>query len=131
MARSLNILIVDDNRIMRAMVARSVAMCGLKVGDVHQACDGDQALEALRTLNVDVVLSDVNMPVMDGITMVEHMTADALLARVPVVIVSSERSESRMRRLGELGVRSYLQKPFTPEQLGAALRSALSIEVES
>jgi len=125
MGRSLNVLIVDDSRIMRRMVGRALALTGVDLCDVHEASDGRQALAVLRASAIDLVLADVNMPVMTGFEMVEHMAADSALSKVPVVVVSTERSEPRMQRMRELGVRAYVHKPFTPEQFRAAITDAL------
>ena len=125
MKESLSVLIVDDSRIMRRMVARSLALSGVTLRDVHEASDGQQALALLRVTRVDVIFADVNMPIMGGIEMVEKMVSDDTLAAPPVVMVSTERSESRIARLRHLGVRAYIHKPFTPEQFRAALHVVL------
>jgi two-component system, chemotaxis family, chemotaxis protein CheY len=125
MEESLSVLIVDDSRIMRRMVARSLALSGVTLRDIHEASDGRQALALLRVTRVDVIFADVNMPIMGGIEMVERMVADPTLARPPVVMVSTERSEPRIARLRQLGVRAYIHKPFTPEQFRAALNEVL------
>jgi two-component system chemotaxis response regulator CheY len=121
MQDNLNVLIVDDSVMTRRMVARSLALCGFGIGEMHEAGDGQQALAVLRASPVDVVFADVNMPIMNGVEMVEHMVKDSALMRVPVVIVSTERSAPRMLRLRELGVRAYLHKPFTPEEFNSML----------
>ena len=128
---SLSVLIVDDSRIMRRMVARSLALTGVTLRDVHEASDGQQALALLHTHWVDVIFADVNMPVMGGIEMVERMMADPMLIPPPVVMVSTERSEPRIARLRQLGVRAYINKPFTPEQFRAALDEVLGVRKAS
>jgi CheY-like chemotaxis protein len=75
----LEVLVVDDNRIMRDMVVRSVAMSGLPIAQVRQAADGRQALDALRSVWTDLVLLDLNMPVMDGETFLRELRADTAL----------------------------------------------------
>lgn len=123
MRENLSVLIVDDSRIMRRMVARSIALSGVSVGEVHEAGDGQEALALLRATTVDIVFADVNMPVMGGIEMVERLMADPQLIAPPVVMVSTERSAVRIARLRALGVRAYINKPFTPEQFAVVLRA--------
>jgi two-component system chemotaxis response regulator CheY len=110
-------LVVDDAAPIRRMVARSIGMAGLPVGAVHEAANGREALEVLGRTWIDIVFSDVNMPEMDGLQLVSRMSTDPLLAGVPVVIVSTERSEERIAALRRLGIRAYLPKPFRPEDI--------------
>ncbi len=114
----LDVLIVDDNRIMRDMVARTVAMSGLDVGQVRQAGDGAEALQALRSGWTDLVLLDLNMPVMDGETFLREVRIDTALRDTLVVVVSTESSGARIERLRVLGA-GFVHKPFTPETLVA------------
>lgn len=125
MDESLSVLIVDDSRIMRRMVARSLALSGVTLRDVHEASDGQQALSLMRGTRIDVVFADINMPIMNGVEMVEKMAADRTFAAPPVIIVSSERNDKRIARLKELGVHAYINKPFMPEQFVVALRAVL------
>lgn len=124
---SLNVLVVDDSPVMRKMVRRSLGMCGLPIGDIHEAGNGLEALSVLGRQWVDVVIADINMPEMGGVEMVERMAKDGLLSRLPVVMVSSDRSEERVLRLKELGVRAYLGKPFKPEMFRAVVEELLPV----
>jgi two-component system chemotaxis response regulator CheY len=124
---SLNVLVVDDSPVMRRMVRRSLGMSGLPVGEIFEAGNGIEALATLGDRWVDVVIADINMPEMSGVEMVERMAADGLIGRVPIVMVSSDRSEERMERLKELGVHAYLTKPFRPEAFRAVVEDLLPI----
>lgn len=124
---SLNVLIVDDSPVMRKMVRRSLGMCGLPIGEIHEAGNGREALALLARQWVDVVIADINMPEMGGVEMVEHMAKDGLLARLPVVMVSSDRSEERVEHLKALGVRAYLSKPFKPEMFREVVEELLPV----
>lgn len=117
----LEVLVVDDNRIMRDMVARSVAMSGLPIAQVRQAADGRQALDALRTAWTDLVLLDLNMPVMDGETFLRELRSDTALRDTLVVVVSTESSGARIERLRALAA-GFVHKPFTPEALVAEVQ---------
>jgi two-component system, chemotaxis family, chemotaxis protein CheY len=112
----LEVLVVDDNRIMRDMVARSVQMSGLPIAHVRQAADGKAALEALRSAWTDLVLLDLNMPVMDGETFLRELRQDTAIRDTLVVVVSTEGSGARIDRLRALGA-GFVHKPFTPEAL--------------
>jgi two-component system chemotaxis response regulator CheY len=127
-----NILIVDDSVTARSFIAKAITVSGVDIGAIHEARNGREALDILHAQWIDMVLADINMPVMSGIEMVRRMNADGLMKTVPVVIVSTERSETRIAELMAAGVREYLNKPFTPEKfkqvveriLGAAAAEA-------
>ncbi|ACV67955.1 response regulator [Desulfohalobium retbaense] len=110
------VLVVDDSMIIRSMVAKTLRMSGLKLGTILFATNGQEGLDQLRNNQVDIVFADINMPVMDGVEMVNAMAEEGFLERVPVVIVSTERSTTRIEALKAKGVNAYLQKPFMPEQ---------------
>ena len=89
------------------------------------AVNGEKALEILRKEPIDVLVTDINMPVMDGVQMVEEMDRRGLVRDIPVVIVSTDRSEVRMQQLKQHGVKEYLNKPFTPESIRDILAACL------
>jgi len=124
----LSILIVDDSAVMRRMVVKALALGGLQVDKVFEAEGGHQALDVLDAQWIDLVLCDINMPIMNGVELVEKMASEPLTAKVPVIMVTTERSEIRISRLKELGVSAYLNKPFRPEALAKAVREALGLE---
>jgi two-component system, chemotaxis family, chemotaxis protein CheY len=111
-----NLLIVDDSAVMRAMVTRVARMSGVPVGEIFEASNGEEGLRAVREQWVDLVLLDVNMPVMNGEEMLRRLRAEPETAALPVIIVSTESSETRVHALEELGV-SFVHKPFAPETL--------------
>jgi two-component system chemotaxis response regulator CheY len=114
---ALDMLVVDDSPVTRKMVRRAIGLCGLDIGQIFEAGDGAEALSRLAEHRVDLVLADINMPVMNGMELVERMGADQGLSGIPVVIVATPVSEQRIERLLELGARAYLAKPFRPEAL--------------
>ena len=114
---SFNILIVDDSAIIRAAVKKTLALAGIDIGETYEAANGQEALDAIEHNWVDLVLADINMPVMNGVEMVDKMAEKGVIASVPVVIISTERSETRMEQLKAKGVSAYLNKPFTPESI--------------
>ena len=127
---SIHILIVDDSAIVRAVVRKAVGLTGLDVARVHEAGDGNEALEVLRRDPVDLVLADVNMPAMSGVQLLESMQRDAALATTPVIMISSDHSEARREEVRRSGARAYLTKPFRPEQLKRVLEGVLGARGE-
>ena len=112
---SYNILVVDDSRTIRTIIAKTLKLAGVPVNELYQAENGAEALKILDDNWVDLVLSDINMPVMDGIEMVNRMLKDGLMKTIPVIIVSTEGSKARIEEMRAKGVRAYVRKPFTPE----------------
>ncbi len=113
------ILIVDDSPLLRATARRAVLQAGVPAANLREAQNGKEALERLREEKADVVLLDINMPVMDGFQFVEHKAQDPSLADVKVALVTTEGNKKRLERMTELGVQHYLRKPFEPEELRA------------
>jgi two-component system chemotaxis response regulator CheY len=117
---SLNILVVDDSSVMRAMIVKTMRMSGLPIGDVFQAGNGEEGLAALQSHWVDLVIADINMPVMNGEEMIGRMRANPESRDIPTLVVSTEGSETRIERLRGLGA-EFIHKPFTPEIIRDAI----------
>lgn len=113
---ALNVLVVDDSAVMRAMIVRTLKMSGLAIGEVHEAADGREGLEALDRHWIDLVLVDINMPVMNGEEMIAAVRARAEWADLPIIVVSTEGSRTRIDRLQRQGSR-FIHKPFSPERV--------------
>jgi len=114
---TLNILIVDDSVTVRAVIAKTLEVAGVAVNTLFQAANGKEALDILAEQWVDLIFSDINMPVMGGVEMIEKMNADDTLRAIPVIVVSTEGSATRIEQLKSKGVRAYIRKPFTPEMV--------------
>jgi two-component system chemotaxis response regulator CheY len=112
-----NILIVDDSKIVRAVVRKTIGLAISTLGDVFEAGNGREALAVMQSNWVDIVFADINMPEMNGIELVETMKREGLMDKIPVVIISTERSVTRIEELKAKGVSAYLNKPFTPEAI--------------
>ena len=112
----LRVLIVDDSSSMRAVVKKTLAAAGYAVQTCLEAPDGAQALEILRQQEVDVVLSDLHMPNMDGIELLRRLHKEG---RVPAcfILVTTEGRKDRLKEALGLGARGYVSKPFHPEGL--------------
>lgn len=126
-----NILIVDDSGITRTVMERTVRMCGVEIGEVRQAGHGKEALEVLSDFWPDIVFCDINMPVMDGLTLISELQKSDEWKDLPVVIVSTEGSETRMEELRRSGIQGYIRKPFTPEEVSAAMQTLLGAHVHA
>ena len=119
---SYKILIVDDSPLMRTMMKKSIAIAGIPTESIQEAGHGVEALAILKASPIDLVFSDLHMPEMNGIELVEAMASQGLLKSIPVVIVSSDRSQKHIARLKEIGVRAYLTKPFRPEDISQVFK---------
>lgn len=120
-----NVLIVDDSANMRSIIAKAVRLSGVPVGEVMMGSNGAEALEILRREWVDIVLADLNMPVMGGIELVERMVHEGIVGQVPVVIISTESRKKVIEWMLSTGVTAFLRKPFSPEELGALIETIL------
>lgn len=111
-------LIVDDSAVMRKVIERALRQAGIPLTGVLQAGNGEEALEILRSgAQLALILSDINMPVMDGLTFLQQRMTENLAAGVPVVMITTEGSEPLVMRAIQAGARGYLCKPFTSEQV--------------
>jgi two-component system chemotaxis response regulator CheY len=125
---AINILVVDDSAVMRSMIQKTLTLSGLQVGEIHQAGNGREGLEALGAKWIDLVIVDINMPVMTGEEMIEQMQTRSEFKGIPTVVVSTEGSQTRIERLQRLGVR-FIHKPFSPEAIRDTLKEMLGSEV--
>ncbi len=110
-------LIVDDSSVMRKIVERSLRQAGIDLSSVIEAGNGVEALGLLDSNTVDLILCDINMPVMDGLELVRHIQTVDKLRGVPVVMITTEGSESNVIQALSLGAKGYIRKPFTPDQV--------------
>lgn len=124
-----NVLIVDDSSSMRAVIKRTIKVSGFNVGEYFEAGDGREALEILSNKWVDLVLSDINMPNMNGLELIAEMKKNELLGSIPVVLVTTEGSEKKIEESIRLGASRYIKKPFFPEDIKNMLRSLMGEEV--
>lgn len=122
MDKRLKVLVVDDSKVMRGIIRK---MLGAASAEVLEACDGKQALELLAGQSVDCIISDWNMPRMQGIELLRRVRSDGGLAKTPFVMVTAEAMAVNLAEAEAAKVSSYLTKPFTAEDLWATLRSIL------
>lgn len=111
------VLIVDDSNTMRKIVTRSLRQAGLDFEEILEAGDGLEALAVLRGQKVDLILSDINMPNMDGLAFLREKSADDSLKSIPVVMITTEAGNDIIGEAKSLGAVGSIKKPFTPEQI--------------
>ncbi len=124
------ILVVDDSETMRAVIKKTLRIAGLPIFEYFEANNGKEALDILGDNWVDLVLSDLNMPVMGGAEMIEKMSKDGLLKTIPVIVISTEGSQSRVEKLMSKGISAYLRKPFTPELIRDVINDIMGVSDE-
>ena len=113
---SLDIIVVDDSSVTRAMIVKTLEISGLPIGNVYQASNGQEGLDLLAKHAVDLAILDINMPVMNGEEMINRMREDNNLVDLPVVVVSTEGSRTRIKSLVQKGA-VFIHKPFEPEAI--------------
>lgn len=119
----LSALVVDDSPIIRSVLVRCLGLSGLPLDRIDQAGHGEAALASLRQAPVDLLFCDLHMPVMDGVTMLRTLSEEGRLKTMTAIVISSDRSQDRRAVLSGLGVRGFLDKPFTPEGVRDAVRA--------
>lgn len=124
---SFNVLIVDDSNAMRAVIKRIIAMSGFKVDECREAGNGKEALETLSHAWVDVIISDINMPEMNGLELLERLKKDDLYKTIPIIMISTEGSTERMQEAFALGAQGFIRKPFLPEDLRKTLYEVIGV----
>ena len=123
-----NVLIVDDSSSMRAIVKKIIKVSGFNVGEFLDASDGKEALKVLADEWVDIVLTDINMPNVNGMELMAEMRKDELLRSIPIVMITTEGSEKKMQEAMDLGASGYVKKPFLPEDIKRTLSSIMGEE---
>ena len=102
----------------------------LPIEEIHEASDGVEALKILKSDGVNLVLSDVNMPNMDGLELLMSVRANAQWKKVPVIMITTEGSQAKVFEAVQLGANGYVRKPFTAEQIKDKVLSCLKTAAE-
>jgi two-component system, chemotaxis family, chemotaxis protein CheY len=114
---AVDVLIVDDSAAIRKILQRMLGQAGVTVGKILEAGDGVEALERLKSQPVNLVLSDINMPNMDGIQLLSMLKANPDFKHVPVIMITTEGGEAKVMEAVQLGAAGYVRKPFTADQI--------------
>jgi len=110
---------------MRSVIRKILTLARFDVGSFFEAPNGKEALHVLASSWVDVIITDINMPVMNGIEMIKELRQDDLYRNIPVIVVTTEANRERIEEAARLGAKGFLKKPFLPEELKHVLQSAL------
>ncbi len=121
------VMIVDDSPSMRAFVRRVMDLSGFAVDSCLTAGNGAQGLALLEQQTVDIILTDINMPEMNGEEFLRRLEEHERYRSIPVVVISTDATENRMQRMMQLGARGYIAKPFSPEALRGELERVLGV----
>lgn len=124
---SFNVMIVDDSGAMRSVIKKIITMSGFKMNQCLEAGNGREALERLHGNWVDVIVSDINMPEMGGLELLQALSQDELYRNIPVIIVSTEGSSNRMKEALDRGAKGFIKKPFLPEDIRSILYKVIGV----
>ena len=122
----MRILIVDDSAMMRSLIKRVVRLTNVPVEEVFEAGNGREALAILESRDVHLMLTDINMPVMNGADLLREIARHERWRGLGRVIISTDGSSARREEAAALDVHRYLEKPFSPEELRDVLTELVS-----
>jgi two-component system, chemotaxis family, chemotaxis protein CheY len=108
---------VDDSAAIRKILQRVLTQAGVPISQVFEAGDGQEALTILKSSSVGLILSDINMPNMDGLQFLSHVRAVPEWKSIPFMMITTEGSHARVMEAVNLGASGYVRKPFTPDQI--------------
>ena len=114
---SVDVMIVDDSAAIRKILKRVLDQAGVALGVVIEAGDGVEALEKVKQQPIQLILSDINMPNMDGIQLLTELKANAESKHIPVIMITTEGGEAKVMEAVQLGAAGYVRKPFTSQQI--------------
>src|SRR5215475_11143194 len=120
-----DVLVVDDSAAIRKILQRVLRQTGMAIRTIHEAGDGQEALEVLKSQPVQLVLTDINMPKMDGLQLLASLKASPQWHSVPVVMITTEGGETKVGEAVRLGAAGYVRKPFTADQIKEKLAGLL------
>ena len=112
-----DILVVDDSAAIRKILTRVLRQTGMAIQTIHEAGDGQDALAVMALHRIDLVLSDINMPKIDGLQLLASLKASPKWQKVPVVMITTEGGETKVAEAVRLGAAGYVRKPFTADQI--------------
>lgn len=117
--KEVKVLIVDDSSVMRKVIERSLRQAGIELAQVVEAANGQEALTVLDGNRVDLILSDINMPIMDGLELIRQLQTVESVRGVPIIMITTEGSEGSVVQALTYGAKGFIRKPFTPDQVKA------------
>ena len=121
----LDVLIVDDSAAIRKILQRVLRQTDLNLGDIKEAGDGTEAVEILKDRTFGLILSDINMPQMDGLQLLARIKEMPHLKDVPVIMITTEGGQGKVMEAVQLGATGYVCKPFTADQIKEKLAGVI------
>lgn len=123
---ALEILVVDDSSAIRKILLRVLSQTNLPIARIHEASDGAEALRTLEAGNVGLIMSDINMPNMDGLQLLSAVRANPAWKNLPVIMITTEGSQAKVLEAVQLGATGYVRKPFTPEEIKGKIEACFA-----
>ncbi len=117
-----DLLIVDDSVAIRKILQRALRQAQLPIGKVYEAGDGREALDVLRNHAVRLVMTDINMPNMNGLELLAEIRGSENLKELPVILITTESGHGTVEEAVQMGASAYIRKPFTPDQIQVKLQ---------
>lgn len=124
---SFNVLIVDDSNAMRAVIKKIVTISGFQMDQCLEAANGREAMEVLSENWVDVIISDINMPEVNGLELLDQLNKNDTLKEIPVIMITTEGSSERMQEAFNRGAKGFIKKPFLPEDIKKILHQVIGV----
>ncbi len=124
---SFNVLIVDDSNAMRAVIKKIVTISGFRMNQCLEAGNGREALEILSQNWVDVIISDINMPEVNGLELLDQIKKDETFKDIPVIMITTEGSAERKQEAFNRGAKGFIKKPFLPEDIKKILHQVIGV----
>ncbi|MCG8615312.1 MAG: response regulator [Desulfobacterales bacterium] len=119
--QDMSVLVVEDAALMRTLIVKSLEKHG--VGKVTQATNGKQALDAVTVMRPDLIISDLNMPVMNGVELLGKLQRNEDYKRIPFVVLTSQTNDATFKKIMSMGAADFIRKPFNEDQLIVKLMS--------
>jgi two-component system chemotaxis response regulator CheY len=124
---SFNLLIVDDSGSMRTVIKKIVTISGFQIDNCLEANNGREAMELLSSNWIDIIISDINMPEVNGLELLEQLKKNDTLKEIPVIMITTEGSSQRMQEAFERGAKGFIKKPFLPEEIKKVLYDVIGV----
>jgi two-component system, chemotaxis family, chemotaxis protein CheY len=122
-----NVLIVDDSHAMRAVIKKIITISGFPMDNCLEAGNGREAMEVLSKHWIDVIISDINMPEVNGLELLDQLKKSEVLKEIPVIMITTEGSSDRMQEAFNRGAKGFVKKPFLPEDIRKILHQVIGV----
>lgn len=123
-----NILVVDDSKAALLMFKKIITLSGVPIGDILTAENGLEAIDLLKFHQVDLIMTDINMPQMDGFQLIEYLKKSNQWRHIPILVITTEGRDIYVERAKELGAVNYIKKPCLPESVKQTILKTLGVE---